>query len=375
MAKKLVIAGVSAMQAWDEGAGSYARPTRLHSPASFATSAAELAEFTRLPQGCTQPVQILVGDGGNRARTAKWDARWRLPNLPAGALVDIEGDRLLVSPEQFFLDTVPKLTLAQGVTLGLELCGYHSTLMSAPYRAYRDAVRQEQGGVLLADPWPPADWDMSAQHQRDLMENGFVTRPPLSDSVKLALYVRRVLSDKSNSRALTASRFIQDGSHSPMESRLYLRYCLPRRYGGLNLRPVELNRGFEISMDLANATGITNYSVDLYWPDGGIAIEYQGEHAHSGLSAEQKDRLKRNILEVFGVRVISIDWSQYANEDILELYGREIAKSLGIAPWELKPRGSEVGKRLALADELRSWDVDLYRPPYMHKQAKQGRRR
>ena len=252
----------------------------------------------------------------------------------------------------------------------MELCGYHSTLMSAPYRAYCDTVRREQGGVLLTKPWPPTDWDMSVQHQRDLMNNGFVMRPPLTDSAGLAAYVSRVLSEKSNSRALTASRFVQDGSHSPMESRLYLRYCLPRRYGGLNLNPVELNRSFEISPELASATGITNYSVDLYWPDGGIAIEYQGEYAHSGLNAEQKDRLKRNILEVFGVRVISIDWNQYRNEDVLELYGREIAKRLGIAAWELKPRGNEAGKRIALANELRSQDVDVYRPPYRRTRAK-----
>ena len=101
MTKRLVIAGTSSMQAWDEGAAAYARASRLRSPENFATTAAELAEFTTLPQGCTQPVQIIVGDSNKRARTAQWNAHWTLSDLPGGALVDIDGDRLLVSPAHF----------------------------------------------------------------------------------------------------------------------------------------------------------------------------------------------------------------------------------------------------------------------------------
>jgi hypothetical protein len=126
--------------------------------------------------------------------------------------------------------------------------------------------------------------------------------------------------------------------------------------------PVELNRGVKLSAEIAQATGITDYSVDLFWPKGGIAIEYQGKQVHAGLSAEEKDRLKRNILETTGVRIISVDSTQFANEDVLSLYGNEIAKSMGIAAWKLKPRKGEQAKRNALSDELRMWDADLYRP-------------
>lgn len=361
MAKKLVITGTSAMQAWDEGAGAYARPTRLRSPAGFASSAAELAEFTTLPQGCTEPVDILVGDAAKRTRTSRWHADLRESLLPAGSLYDIGGNRCLTSPGLFYLRVAPKLTFVQAVLLGMELCGYHSTLMSSPYRAYCDDVRREQG-ALLANPWPPSEWDMSVEHQKELMSNGFVTRDPLMDAGSMLAYMQRVYVEGSRSRAIAAARYVVDNSRSPMESRLYARYCLPRRYGGLGLLPVELNRGFELSESIARATGITAYSVDLYWPKGGIAIEYQGKHAHAGLSAEERDRLKRNILETTGVRIISIDKKQYANEDVLDLYGDEIAKSMGIAAWKLKPRKGEQAKRYALADELRAFDVDLYRP-------------
>ena len=361
MAKKLVITGTSAMQAWDEGVGAYARPTRVRSSAQFATTAAELAEFTTLPQGCTQPVEILVGDAANRTRTARWHANLRQSPLPAGELYDIGGDRLLTSPGLFFLQTAPKLTFVQAVLLGMELCGYHSTLMSAPYRAYCDEVRCEQG-ALLTNPWPPTEWDMSLDHQRELMELGFVIRAPLTDAGSLFEFAQRIYAEHSRSRAVAAARYVAGKSRSPMESRLYIRYCLPRRYGSLGLVPVELNREFKLSAEIAQATGITDYSVDLYWPKGGIAIEYQGKQVHAGLSAEEKDRLKRNILETTGVRIISIDSTQFANEDVLSLYGNEIAKSMGIAAWKLKPRKGEQAKRNALSDELRMWDADLYRP-------------
>ena len=361
MTKKLVITGVSAMQAWDEGAAAFARATRLRSPAQFAATSAELAEFTTLPQGCTAPVQIMVGDVAKRAHTTQWQASHRTAPMPAGALLDVGGNRCLTSPELFFLQTAPRLSLVQAVLLGMELCGYYSTLMSAPYRKYCDATRAEQGGALLENPWPPASWDMSPAHQRDLRDNGFVNRAPLSRADDLQRFVQRVLAGQSRSRAFTAAQFVVDDSRSPMESRMYARYCLPRRYGGLGLLPVVMNRAFDLSPDIAQMTGISKYSTDLYWPEGEVAIEYQGRYAHSGLNAEQRDRLKRNILETEGVRIISIDSSQYGNEDMLDFYGTEIAKSMGIATWRLKPRAGEQAKRYALADELRAWDIDLYR--------------
>ena len=362
MGKNLAITDASSMQAWDEGADAYARPTRLCNPSAFAATSDELDAFTQLPQGCTLPVDILVGDAGNRVKSKEWYAHVRTGRLPAGSLLGIGQHRYLTTPAFFFLKTAARLSLVQAVLLGMELCGFYSTLMSVPYWEHCDRIRGEQGGVLLSQPWPPESWDMSYEHQKDLMDSGFVTRPPLVDSAGLAKYVQSALSDKSNSVARTALPFIADNSHSPMESRLYARYCLPRRYGGLNLTPVVLNQVFELSPEIAQAIGITHYSVDLFWPQGAIAIEYQGRHAHSGLSAEQKDRLKRNILQSEGVRIISIDRAQYSNEDMLDYYGMEIAKSMGIAERKLWPAPREQSKRFALSEELRSWDFDLYRP-------------
>jgi hypothetical protein len=47
---------------------------------------------------------------------------------------------------------------------------------------------------------------------------------------------------------------------------------------------------------------------------------------------------------------------------MLELYGREIAKSLGIEEWLLKPKPGEQLRRYELIHDLRAWDFDLYRP-------------
>ena len=361
MAKRLAITGVSSMQAWDEGAKTYARPTRLRSVASFAASASDLAAFTTLPQGCTTPVEILVGDIAKRSKTRLWRACLKKDPLPSGSLWDLGDNRCLTAPEYFFLRTAPRLSFAQAVLLGMEICGHYSTLMSAPYRKYCDMVRREQGGSLLANPWPPTEWEMSVEHQRQLMQLGFISRPSLASGDGLRDYLSRALSEGSHSRAILAARHIKDGSRSPMESRLYARYCLPRRYGGLSLLPVELNRTFTLSADVAKTIGVTHFSVDLYWPTASIAIEYQGKEVHSGLTAEQRDRLKRNILEVEGVRILSIDAAQYDNKSVLELYGSEIAAGMGKASWELKPRRGEQQKRYALADELRDWESDLYR--------------
>ncbi|MDO4399576.1 MAG: hypothetical protein Q4D27_01350 [Coriobacteriia bacterium] len=246
--------------------------------------------------------------------------------------------------------------------MGMELCGWYSTLMSVPYREYRDEYIRENHMPLATQVWPPDGWDLSLRHQRDLMELGFVNRAPLTSAKGIQSHVRRSLSENSNSRALVAARLLRDGSHSPMESRLYARYCLPRRHGGLNLNPVELNAKIQLTDEIAEATGKREYSVDLYWPKGNIAIEYEGSFAHSGISAEARDRLKRNILEAKGIRIISIDKAQYANEDMLEFHGVEIAKSMGIKPETLAPNARESRARHALIDAVNSWDTDLYRP-------------
>ena len=361
MTKKLVIAGVSAMQAWDEGARPYARPSRMRSPGSFASTIDELESFSVLPQGCSYPVDVLTGNVSSRHRSRKWLAHPRRSPLPSGSLRDIGNDRYLISPGFFFLQTAPKLSMPQAILLGMELCGYYSTLMSVPYRSYCESM-YGKGVASLTKPWPPAEWEMSLGHQQDLIDNGFVVRDPLLNAEDLTRYLSSSLSQNSNSRALSAARLVVGDSRSPMESRLYARYCFPRRYGGLNLNPVELNAGFPLPEDIVRATGIHNYSVDLFWPDGAIGIEYQGRFAHSGLSAEQKDRLKRNILETYGVQIISVDREQYQNEDLLELFGARIAKSMGIPPWKQKLTTREKAKRTELIAELNDWSCDLYRP-------------
>ena len=281
--------------------------------------------------------------------------------LPAGSIWDIGSGRFLVSPAYFYLMRAPQLTFVQAVLLGMELCGWYSTLMSVPYRAYCDAERKKQGGALLFQPSPPAEWDITLEHQQNLIDNGFVTRKSLTDAAALRAFLENALSERSNARSLVAARHLEDNSHSPMESHLYARYCLPRRYGGLNLHPVVLNKCFSISEDIARAIGVSEYSVDLYWPNAGMAVEYQGRHAHSGLSAEQRDRLKRNVMDIEGVRIISIDSSQVENEDIMERYGYTIGRAMGIPEWKLKPNARERVKCNALVDELRTMDVDLYR--------------
>lgn len=360
--KRLVITGISAIQAWDEGAMAYARPSKVTSPTTFAQSSAELRQFDVMPAGCPHPVEILVGEDSHRPRGKLWHAYWKSASLVPGSLWEIGHDRCLTSPEYFFVKTAPKLSVVRAVLLGMELCGYYSTLMSVPYREYRaELIRNREIGID-SHPWPPASWDMSLQHQKDLMENGFITRPPLVSPDDLGKHLGRALAHKSESRALASSRLVVADSHSPMESRLYARYCLPRKYGGLNLRPVELNRGIDLPDDVSQICGISKYSVDLYWPKAYLAIEYEGDFAHSGLTAEQKDRLKRNILETKGIRVISVDRKQYANEDVLELYARQIAKGMGLFPSELKPSARERAARNALIRDVTTWDYDLYRP-------------
>ena len=361
--RRLVIANVSAMQALDEGAGFYARPSQVRSPATFASTAAELHSFTALPSGCTVPIEALVGTK-TRLNTNEWRASHRGSLLPPGSVLEIGQNRFLTSAEFFFLRTAPKLSVAQAVLLGMELCGYYSTLMSIPYREYCNALIRERKISLSDKPWPPSDWGMSLEHQRDLMKNGFITRYPHSTPESISRYLDGALSANSNSRALSAARLLLPNSHSPMESRLYARFCLPKLYGGFNLKPVELNGSIRLPHALAYATGIKDYSVDLLFRKAHLGIEYEGNPSHSGLSAAQKDRLKRNILESTGIRIISIDSKQYANEDMIELFAHDIAKGLGIADWQLKLTPKERLSRYALIDEMSSWDYDLYRPPY-----------
>ena len=96
--RRLVIANVSAMQALDEGAGFYARPSQVRSPATFASTAAELHSFTALPSGCTVPIEALVGTK-TRLNTNEWRASHRGSPLPPGSVLEIGQDRFLTSED------------------------------------------------------------------------------------------------------------------------------------------------------------------------------------------------------------------------------------------------------------------------------------
>lgn len=162
---------------------------------------------------------------------------------------------------------------------------------------------------------------------------------------------RYLLSCESVYGTRNASRclsWVAEGSASPMETKLFLRLCLPVSKGGYGLPMPVLNKVIKPGKK-KNLTEQDYFVADLCWPEQGVIVEYDGEQYHHNVS---HDRRRINALETIGWKVFCLTKQEMYDAFAFDMLARQIAKSLGrrvrvSAAWVEKV--SEVQKQLHLA--------------------------
>ena len=125
--------------------------------------------------------------------------------------------------------------------------------------------------------------------------------------------------------ALRALQYAADGSRSPMETRAYLLFSLPYKYGGFGLPAPVLNQeilpGF-----LRPIVNQSRFEGDLCWPDQKVIVEYNGKDYHTDFA---KDAARFGDLEALGWKVFYLNREIINNPRAFERVALEVARCLG----------------------------------------------
>ena len=270
----------------------------------------------------SDPVHILVSDTESRRYVSGWTYHICSADLPQGSFWRIAQQLYVTSPELSFLLMGGELTEAQMAEYATNLCA--SYFIEMPNRAIRPRSRQ------------------------------------VTSIEKIGAYLHNMHAVYGRKKALCGLRWATQGSASPMETKLFLRLCIPTRQGGYGLPKPMLN--YRIDPGRCGSLSEQNYYVaDLCWPEYGVIVEYDGEAYHQDVSS---DKRRANALEMLEWRVFSITRHEMFDAFAFDMFARQVCKALGK---RFRVAGSWVKKAAELQQQLnvfsRSTSVWLQEEP------------
>ena len=243
----------------------------------------------------------------------------RYAPLPERSFYRLGDEEIYVaSPELCLLQLAVRLSEAQAAKLALEMCGKYAI------------------DPLCDDP-------------------GMCKRPPLTAAAKLNAFAARMYTSNSRAHAVHFLRWVADNAASPRETALYLLLCMPPRFGGYGLAIPELNKRFKFNQKDRLLISADHFDCDLYWPNNRIAVEYDSALHHTAQEKQERDAIRRNMLEYKGITVITATRAQVSRESEFDKLARQIARAVGK---RLRiPEKRHIAARSELRRTLFSWDV------------------
>jgi len=214
-------------------------------------------------------------------------------DTPVGCFMNIGNSFMMSSPEFCFLQMATHLSLIELIELGFELCGVYSLPL-------------------------PGD--------KEVPKRGFYNRKQLTNTKKLLEFLESMPSIRGYSKAYRALLYIQDGSASPMETKLAMFMVLPYMLGGFGFTKPELNKRINLTKNTRKFFQQDYYVCDLFWPDKKVAVEYDSDQNHTGSERIARDSKRRNALATMGIQVVSVTRQQLYNRAELENAARTVAK-------------------------------------------------
>lgn len=264
----------------------------------------DLAALARCPADKVS-VEVLVDAPGSRRPNVPVNQRvWAGP-LPACSLCqvvtsDLGDDLFVVSPAPHLLLRCVELPFAAAVLLGFELCG-----------TYELRPTVSAGAVQRAAPLT------TVSELRRML--GLVETMRGSHRVRGLLQARRVADA------------VVDGSASPRESAFAALCTTGRRQGGEGLDGLLLNHEVplteEASVYLPERKAIR---YDFFWPDAGIACEYDSAFWHGDDDVHDRDGRRCLAARAMGHEVISLSPRLFSDEPMLDGIFSSLRAAMGI---------------------------------------------
>ena len=305
-------------------------PTRATSLAGGMPTEEKIRAFrAEHPDLALRDIDLIVAYGDQRNLPGVKTHAKSVP-LPDRSFYRLDDNVYVASPELCLMQLASKLTEPQTVKLALEMCGIY---------AVDDRAADDSGFY---------DW-----HEEE-DDEGIVKRPPLTSAAKLKTYANKLFRPNSKARSAHFLRYVVDGSASPRETALYMLLCMPSRFGGYGLAVPELNRRIDLNLQEQLMVGAHHFDCDLYWHGKHAAVEYDSKKHHTAEEKQQRDAIRRNMLQHKGVQVIVATRMQVNKEGEFDILARQIGHALGKR--FRTPAKEHVLARQQLRETLFDWD-------------------
>ena len=306
-------------------------PSRVRSLAGGAPSEAKIRSFrSSHPDLALDSVDVVVAYGDQRNLSGVKTHVRRAP-LPERSFYRLDEDVYVASPELCLMQLASKLSESQAVKLAMEMCGCYAI----------DPMASFEGGLF----------DMRDEDEQP----GICKRPPLTSAAKLTAYAKRLFKPDSRARSAHYLRYVADGSASPRETALSMLLCMPPRFGGYGFALPELNLRIKLTLREQLMVGAHHFDCDLYWSHNRIAVEYDSRLYHTEQEKQERDAIRRNMLQYKGVQVITATRIQVNKPSEFDKLARQIARAIGKR--FRAPEKEHIRMRFDLRKVLFDWDV------------------
>ena len=234
-----------------------------------------------------QPVTLLVPEKSYRRVNDEIACTLASGKLPARSFFELRNHLYMATPELVFLRAACHLPLGALVALGVNLCARYYV------RLPEDEITKRAS---------------------------FLTTPD-----KLRDYIEQADFSRGREKAKKALPYIVTNSGSPEETRSWVQFTLPVRYGGFGLKFTHMN--YPVNPErLANMVDKGWYELDMVSKELKFALEYDGAESHLDPGA---DKRRRNDLKVLGWDVYPIDSSVLYNPEKTKSTAEQLAKLMG----------------------------------------------
>lgn len=212
-------------------------------------------------------LDILIANSKGIHSSKKINYKFSSAKFPFGSFVKFKDNIYISSPELVFYQLASVLNEAQLFLLGLEFCGKYSISKDSP--------------------------------------NGFVTNiKPLTTPEKINNYLK--LLSKENKKlpymliAKKVAKELKPNSASPQESRLFIKLCLPRKFGSYGAKGFVFNKPIKLSQRSYEILGQTTIKPDLVNEITKVAIEYDSTAFHENSDQNKRDKLRLDAFHTDG---------------------------------------------------------------------------
>lgn len=241
-----------------------------------------------------QKIHILLDSQNNKIKNSNYKCHINLSKLPKGSLKIINDNLKIVSPEFMLIQLSKSLNYEDLFLLILELCGSYSI---------------------------------------NPLDKSFVNNIlPITNIKTIKNYLARYKNmnpyAKGVNKILKICKYAQDGSASPMESRLFIKLCAPKTQGLYGCKGLKLNQKINISNKAKLIAGQNYIIPDISCVKKKVAIEYDSAQFHENTTRGQRDKRRRDALVHDGWKVITLVPSQINNPNVFHTIAIDIKKAL-----------------------------------------------